>query len=83
MTNPKFQKWLFFVINYDNNIIDVFIDGKLVGSKENVSPYFKGDAITIGERDGIHGSIKEIYYYNKVRTPSTIELLYNLSKNNT
>ena len=83
MPNPKFQKWLFFVINYDNNLIDVFIDGKLVGSKENVSPYFKGDTITIGERDGIHGSIKEIYYYNKVRSPSTIELLYNLSKNNT
>ena len=82
-TNPKFQKWLFFVINYDNNVIDVFIDGKLVGSKENVSPYFKGDTITIGENDGIHGSIKEIYYYNKVRSPSTIELLYNLSKNKT
>jgi hypothetical protein len=83
MTHPKFQKWLFFVINYDNNVIDVFIDGKLVGSKENVSPYFKGDTITIGENDGIHGSIKEIYYYNKVRSPSTIELLYNLSKNKT
>ena len=83
MSNPKFQKWLFFVINYTNNLIDVFIDGKLVGSKENVSPYFKGDNITIGEKDGIHGSIKEIYYYNKVRSPSTIELLYNLSKNKT
>jgi hypothetical protein len=82
MDKPKLQKWLFFVINYDNNIIDVFIDGKLVGSKENVSPYFKGDKITIGERDGIHGSIKEIYYYDKIKTPSTIELLYNLSKNN-
>ena len=81
MANPKFQKWLFFVINYTNNIIDVFIDGKLVGSKENVSPYFKGDDITIGEKDGIHGSIKQIYYYDKVTTPSTIELLYNLSKN--
>jgi hypothetical protein len=82
MSNPKFQKWLFFVINYDNNLIDIFIDGKLVGSKENVSPYFKGDNITIGENDGIHGSIKEIYYYNKITSPSTIELLYNLSKNN-
>lgn len=81
MANPKFQKWLFFVINYTNNIIDVFIDGKLVGSKENVSPYFKGDNITIGENDGIHGSIKQIYYYDKITTPSTIELLYNLSKN--
>ena len=82
LVNPKFQKWLFFVINYDNNLIDVFIDGKLVGSKENVSPYFKGDKVTIGENNGIHGSIKEIYYYNKITPPSTIELLYNLSKNN-
>ena len=81
LENPKFQKWLFFVINYDNNIIDVFVDGKLVGSKDKVSPYFKGDNITIGENDGIHGSIKEIFYYNKITTPSTIELLYNLSKN--
>jgi hypothetical protein len=81
LANPKFQKWLFFVINYDNNVIDVFIDGKLVGSKANVVPYFKGDNITIGENDGIHGSIKEIYYYDKITTPSTIELLYNLSKN--
>jgi hypothetical protein len=80
LVNPKFQKWLFFVINYENNLIDIFIDGKLVGSKENVVPYFKGDNITIGENDGIHGSIKEIYYYDKITTPSTIELLYNLSK---
>ena len=36
---------IFFTINYENNIIDVFIDGKLVGSKKNVPPYFENDII--------------------------------------
>ena len=77
----KHQKWLYFVINYENNIIDIFVDGKLVGSKDNVTPYFKGDSVTIGEQDGIHGSIKEIYYYDKIKTPDSIQFLYNLTKN--
>ena len=80
-TNVKHQKWLYFVINYEDNIIDVFIDGKLVGSKKNVTPYFVGDKVTIGEDDGIYGSIKEIFYYDKIKTPDSIEFLYNLTKN--
>lgn len=81
MTNVKHQKWLYFVINYEDNIIDVFIDGKLVGSKNNVTPYFVGDTVTIGEHDGIYGSIKEIFYYDKIKTPDSIQFLYNLTKN--
>jgi hypothetical protein len=80
--NIKHQKWVFFVVNYDNNNIDVFIDGTLVGSKKDVMPYFKGDKVTIGENQGIHGSIKEISYYDSIQSPQTIELLYNLTKNN-
>jgi hypothetical protein len=82
MTHVKHQKWLYFVINYENNNIDVFIDGKLVGSKNNVTPYFIGDSVTIGEDDGIYGSIKEIFYFDKIKTPDSIEFLYNLTKNN-
>lgn len=80
-TNVKHQKWIYFVINYENNIIDVFIDGKLVGSKKNVTPYFVGDKVTIGEDDGIYGSIKDIFYYDKIKTPDSIQFLYNLTKN--
>jgi hypothetical protein len=79
--NIKHQKWLFIVINYSNNNIDVFIDGKLVGTKKDITPYFKGDKVTIGENDGIHGSIKEINYYSEITSPLTIELLYNLTNN--
>jgi len=80
MTSVKHQKWIYFVINYENNIIDVFIDGKLVGSKNNVTPYFVGDNVTIGEDDGIYGSIKEIFYFDKIKTPDSIQFLYSLTK---
>ena len=77
----KYQKWLYFVINYENNIIDIFIDGKLVTSKKDVSPYFMGDTVTIGQENGIHGSIKEIFYYDKVKPVNNIEFLHDLTKN--
>lgn len=79
--NIKYQKWMFITINYQNNIIDVFIDGKLVGSKKNVPPFFDDDKITIGEDNGIHGSIKEIYYYETPRPVSDIEFMYDLTIN--
>ena len=75
----KYQKWMLFTINYQNNTIDVFIDGKLVGSKKNVPPYFNDDKISIGEDNGIHGSIKEIFYYDTPRPPSNIEFMYDLT----
>jgi len=74
----KYQKWMLFTINYENNTIDVFIDGKLVGSKKNVPPYFDDDKISIGEDNGIHGSIKEIFYYDTPRPPSNIEFMHDL-----
>lgn len=75
----KYQKWMLFTINYENNTIDVFIDNKLVGSKKNVPPYFDDDKISIGEDNGIHGSIKEIFYYDTPRPPSNIEFMYDLT----
>jgi hypothetical protein len=76
----KYQKWLYFVINYEDNVIDVFIDGKLVGSKKNVPPYMSDDKVTIGTNDGIHGSIKDIYYYEKIIPKESIEFLYDVTK---
>tara|TARA_B100000989_G_C19513070_1_gene460155 strand:- start:469 stop:2133 length:1665 start_codon:yes stop_codon:yes gene_type:complete len=74
----KFQKWLYFVINYENNIIDVFIDGKLVASKPNVPDFTDNDKITIGEDNGIHGSIKDIFYYDIPQPQNQIEFLHDI-----
>jgi hypothetical protein len=79
--NIKYQKWMFITINYKDNMIDVFIDGKIVGSKKNVPPYFGDDKITIGEDNGIHGSIKDIYYFDTIRPASNIEFIHNLTMN--
>ena len=43
-------------------------------------PEFNNDIITIGSNNGIHGSIKDIYYYETIRSPSNIEFLFNLMK---
>ena len=39
------------------------------------------DIPTIGEDNGVHGSIKEISYYDKPRPQSDVEFLYDLTKN--
>lgn len=78
----KYQKWIYIVVNYGNNVVDVFMDGKLVGSMKNVPPYFADDKVTIGDDNGIHGSIKDIYYFEKQRPTNDVEFMYDLVKNN-
>lgn len=75
-TDFKYQKWIPFLINYNNNKIDIFINNKLVSTKDNISPYFTDDEIIVGENDGIHGSIDEIYYYDKIQTPDNFESFF-------
>lgn len=90
----KYQKWLYFVINYENNMIDIFIDGKLVklensnsaiDTKLNIPEFNFNDKVTIGDPDykdnGIHGSIKDIYYYNNIIPIDNIEFIFDLNKN--
>ena len=70
--NLKYQKWLYFVINFKDNNLDIFIDGKLVSSKQNIQNFVASDKVEIGDikyknKDGIYGSIKEINYYKTPR----------------
>lgn len=84
--NLKYQKWLYFVINFKDNNLDIFIDGKLVGSKPNIPNFATNDNVEIGDKkyknkNGIYGSIKEINYYKTPRPNNNIEFLYDLTKN--
>lgn len=84
--NLKYQKWLYFVINFKDNNLDIFIDGKLVGSKPNIPNFVTNDNVEIGDKkyknkNGIYGSIKEINYYKIPRPNNNIEFLYDLTKN--
>ena len=77
------QRWNHFVINYDNGNIDVFINNKLVGTKQGVLPYMKYDNIISGEIKGIPGGICNVKYYYNPMTKLAIDLEYSTLKDKT
>jgi hypothetical protein len=80
---PK-QRWNLFVINYNGNSSDVFINGELKGSitfnEDNMPINIREiDTATIGQDiDGLNGAIKESYYYNRSLSNFEIVNMYNL-----
>ena len=71
------QKWNHIVINYTNNNLDVFLNNKLVGSEVNITPIMKHDMISTGEKNGIHGGIKNTYHFNNPLYLWQINYLYS------
>ena len=78
INNFKYQKWLNFYINYNNNIVDIFLDNKLIESRKNVVPDFNDNKIIIGEENGIYGSIKNIKYGEYNIPYDNLEFINNL-----
>lgn len=84
--NFIYQKWNSIVINLYNNKVDIFINKILLVSINNIPIYFKDannniiNDIIVGENNGIHGSIKNIYYYNTIRNQNNLEFLFNRLK---
>ena len=56
--------------------MDIFINGKIVGTRKNVVPYMRYENVTIGEEDGIHGGICNVVYYRRVLSMAHINLIY-------
>ena len=79
-TDVVYQKWVNIVINYDGANMDVFMDGKLVGTQPNISPYMTYDKVFVGENNGIHGGICNVMYYDNTLSRKEIETAYNLLK---
>lgn len=75
-----YQKWNFIVLNYNDGVLDVFINNNLVGTKIIGAPYFNKDSIKIGEDDGINGGICNVIYYEYPLTKSKISTQYNSLK---
>jgi len=77
------QKWNHILINYNGGILDIFYNGKLVKSAQNIVPYMELDAMTIGSPNGINGAICNVTYYNYVLDSNSILALYNSVKDKT
>lgn len=87
LENIKLQKWNHMVINYSSGYLDVFIDGVLVASREQVMPNLMSEHIIIGEGNqnggGINGRITNIGYYSQPIDKVIIDMLYNSNKTTT
>lgn len=68
------QKWNKVVLNYDHGILDVFLNGKLIHSQQNV-PYMTASSVYAGSKRGIHGGIKNVRFFNKALSKNEIDVV--------
>ena len=59
------QRWNNLVINYTNGVYDIFFNGDLVSSLNNIIPINGISDITIGSKDGLTGGICNLTYFPK------------------
>ena len=78
------QKWNQIVLNYNHNIVDMFVNGVLERSftMTNDMPIYNDlDTITVGDDIGIKGGICNVVYYKHPLTKEQIALSYNSKMN--
>ena len=76
--NIKSQKWNNFVLIYNDYIMDIFLNTKLVSSKENIKITNKNNKIIVGENNGITGSICNLFYHYGSMNISKIKENYKI-----
>jgi hypothetical protein len=79
LTVPS-QKWNHIVFNYYENTVDLFINGNLERSmnlKNSPIHFLPTDVISVGDVNGIHGSICNLVYYTEPLTKTKISHIYN------
>lgn len=71
------QKWNNIVINYTGNTVDVFINGTLIKTINNIIPINSSKNITVGSQNGISGGISNLMYFSKPLTIYQINEIYS------
>jgi hypothetical protein len=67
------QRWNHLVLNYDHGTMDIFLNGTLIRSTPNISPYYTNQPIIIGEENGIEGKCKDVLYFNRILSTREIQ----------
>jgi hypothetical protein len=78
--NMELQKWNNIIINNVGGTLDIFINGELVGTANNVIPYMNYDSLTCGTKDGVNGKICNVVYYKQPLNKDQINVIYTSSK---
>lgn len=73
----KYQKWMHIVVNYRSGYVDIFIDGTLRATKNNIQPFMEFSKIYVGSNDGIAGGIKNVMYFKE---PLSIDKINYLNR---
>lgn len=76
----KLQKWNNILVNYNGGTLDIFINGKLKSTSDNITPIMSYDGIMIGEDSGLSGGICNVVYYPEPLTITEIKTLYKSLK---
>jgi hypothetical protein len=74
------QKWNHILFNYYENTVDLFINGNLERSmnlKNSPIHFLPTDIISVGDVNGIHGSLCNLVYYTEPLTKTKISHIYN------
>ena len=77
ISNLKLQKWNHIVVNQENNIVDVFLNGELHKSTDHVIPSNDSSKIYIGEQHGISGEVCNVMFFEHMLSTEKISKLYN------
>lgn len=82
-SNINLQTWNNFFINYNDGIMDIFINGSLVNSSEgNMYTEYKNQ-ITIGDVNDVQIKLCNLCFYDTNLKIDSIHHVYNSSKNMT
>lgn len=78
--NFLFQKWNNIIINYNGGTLDIFLNGELVKSINEIVPYYTLDNLTTGTNNGIKGGICNVIYYRNPLKIYNIRTIYDSVK---
>ena len=75
------QKWTNISIQYNNAVMDVFVNNELVTTKSGIIPYHNLNALKIGEEGGINGGICSVIYFDTPLSSAKRYIHYYTMKN--
>ena len=80
--NIPHQKWINLVINYNSGILDIFLDGKLVGTgRAKTLNLSRTAGLSVGEKHGVRGGLCNFVYFADSLTKQQIVNNYEMYKN--
>jgi hypothetical protein len=78
--NVNLQKWNNIVINLHSSTMDIYLNGELRKSHKNITPKKSYNSMYSGSKNGIHGQICNLKYYNSPLHPTKIYKTYHILK---